>query len=388
VKLSSLPALSAALLCVQMIGDENLREDRQRTEGGIIKHRLARLQEGGPSPAGRFAFTNWRLWNKDDPVVQAELLGPVTTQMSKANGTNRVDAGEKDPGAAQRWKPHTNEEALERLKRISASTQFGNCCFWAWELELAILKQDRETAQRIGAVLASLQRADGRWGLGNAWGKREDDFKERLPEDAESWDVAEAANALLDYGEIFGDATFLPHARKAAAYLKTCIRYAGGKPYLPHMAECNNRLQPHSTICTALLFSRIPEYKDLARELHHSGVAMNFFRLVPHEDLKTLDPPLRGPEVNDFEKVQIGYYLQLVGDAAGSSIMSRYWKLSDFNSRRGAAYLVLAYAKLGQWDKARHFADLMRNFQPRQGYEYALLDIIDYVNTTSPGKQR
>ena len=265
---------------------------------------------------------------------------------------------------------------------------FGHCCFWAWELELAILKNDRDMAQRIALILGGLQRSDGRWGLGDAWGRGKIDFKHRGPEDAESWDVAEAACALLDYGETFGDATFLPHVRKAAAYLKTCIRYAGGKPYLPHMAECNNLLQPHSTINTALLFSRLPEYKNLAKELHRSGVAMNFFRLTPHEDLQTVDPPRLGQEVNDFEKAQIGYYLHLMDDPAGSRLMARYWTLSDFNHPRGGAYLVLAYAKLGQWDKARHFAEVMKDYQPKRGYEYALRDIIDYVNETAASQER
>lgn len=292
-----------------------------------------------------------------------------------------ADNAQADPAAAQRWKPGTSEEAIERLQRISASTEFGHCCFWAWELELAILKGDRDVAQRIARILAGLQRADGRWGLGNDWVTRPTDFKQRTAEDAESWDVAEAACALLDYGETFGDGTFLPNVQKAAAYLKTCIRHAGGKPYLPHMAECNNVLQPHSTINAALLFSRLPEYKNLAKDLHDSGVAMNFFRLVPHEDRKTLDPPLQGPEVSDFEKVQIGYYLHLMGDPAGSGLMDRYQKRSDFNHARGAAYQVLAYARLGQWQKARHFAEMMKDYQPRQGYEYALRDIIDWVNS-------
>ncbi len=298
--------------------------------------------------------------------------------------SSKPTSAESDPVAAQRWQPRTNEEAIQRLQRISASTEFGHCCFWAWELELALLKKDRDMAQRIATVLAGLQRPDGRWGLGNPWGRRPLDFKERLPEDAETWDVAEAANALLDYGEVYNDTTFLPVVRKAAAYLKTCIRYSGGKPYLPHMAECNHVLQPHSTINAALLFSRLPEYKELTGSLRASGVAMNFFRLTPQADRITLDPPNVGPKVSDFEQAQVGYYLHLMGDPEGDRILARYRKRSDFNYRLGAAYIVLPLARLGRWAEARNFAAEMKDYNPRLGYEYPLRDIIDFVNAKFP----
>lgn len=311
------------------------------------------------------------------------LLALVSAGAVAAAAESKAVAVESDPAAAQRWKPRTTAEAIERLQRISASTEFGHCCFWAWELELALLKNNRELGQRIAEILAGLQREDGRWGLGNPWGRRPVDFKERLPEDAESWDVAEAANALLDYSEAFGDATFLPCVRKAAAYLKTCIRYSGGKPYLPHMAECNNVLQPHSTINAALLFSRVPAYQDLVADLCASGIAMNFYRLNPQPDLKTLDPPNIGPKVSDFEQAQVGYYLHLMRHPDGSRILARYRKPADFNTRRGAAYMVLIQAKLGWWPEARDFAAELKDYSPRTGYEYALRDIIDFVNARS-----
>jgi hypothetical protein len=296
----------------------------------------------------------------------------------------RVSERAKDPVAAQSWKPHNARESIQRLRRISAATKFSSCCFWAWELELAIIEKDQEVARRIAVILGRLQRPDGRWGLGTDWKMSEDDFKERLAEDAESWDVAEAANALLDYSEVFGDRTAVPYARKAAEYLKKSVRYSGGKPYLPHMAECNNILQPHSTINAALLFSRLPEFKELARELHDSGVSMRFRRFLPQGDHKTLDPPLIGAEeVSDFEKIQIGYYLLLMNDHLGGEILAQFQNLSEINEPRGAAYLVLAYAKLGQWDKAQKFAGLMVQYLPKNGYDYALKDIIDYVNAAS-----
>jgi hypothetical protein len=296
----------------------------------------------------------------------------------------RASEPANDPAEAQAWKPRNARETIQRLQRISASTKFSSCCFWAWELELAIIRNDQDVARRIAMILGRLQKPDGRWGLGTDWKMSEDDFKERLAEDAESWDVAEAANALLDYSEAFGDQTAVPYARKAAEYLKKSIRYSGGKPYLPHMAECNNILQPHSTINAALLFSRLPEFRDLARELHDSGVSMRFRRFLPQSDHKTLDPPLIGAEeVSDFEKVQIGYYLLLMNDHLGGEILARFQNLSDINEPRGGAYLVLAYAKLGQWGKAQKFACLMIDYRPKIGYEYALKDIIDYVNAAS-----
>ena len=41
------------------------------------------LKAGQPSPTGRFTFTSWRLWKKDDPLVESGLLGPVTLQSGK-----------------------------------------------------------------------------------------------------------------------------------------------------------------------------------------------------------------------------------------------------------------------------------------------------------------
>ena len=38
------------------------------------------LLEGKPSPTGRFTFTSWRLWKKNDALVESGLLGPVTLQ--------------------------------------------------------------------------------------------------------------------------------------------------------------------------------------------------------------------------------------------------------------------------------------------------------------------
>ncbi len=32
---------------------------------------------------GRYTFTSWQLWKKDDPLVESGLLGPVTLQTAE-----------------------------------------------------------------------------------------------------------------------------------------------------------------------------------------------------------------------------------------------------------------------------------------------------------------
>lgn len=62
----------------RMIGDEQLPEDSERYQEGNLKEWPQWLQEGKPSPSGRYAFTTWRLWPKDAPLKESGLLGPVT----------------------------------------------------------------------------------------------------------------------------------------------------------------------------------------------------------------------------------------------------------------------------------------------------------------------
>ena len=67
----------------RMIGDEQLPEDSARTPDGNLKEWPPWFNEGKPSPTGRYSFTSWRLWQKDSPLVESGLLGPVklrTTQ--------------------------------------------------------------------------------------------------------------------------------------------------------------------------------------------------------------------------------------------------------------------------------------------------------------------
>ncbi|MFA6564781.1 MAG: glycosyl hydrolase [Verrucomicrobiia bacterium] len=62
----------------RMIGDEQLPEDSDRNPSGNLKSWPAWLAEGKPSPTGRYTFSSWRLWKKDDPLIESGLLGPVT----------------------------------------------------------------------------------------------------------------------------------------------------------------------------------------------------------------------------------------------------------------------------------------------------------------------
>ncbi len=62
----------------RLIGDEQLPEDSERNPDGTLKAWPRWLLEGQPSPAGRFTFTSWRLWKKDEALLPSGLLGPVT----------------------------------------------------------------------------------------------------------------------------------------------------------------------------------------------------------------------------------------------------------------------------------------------------------------------
>ena len=72
----------------RLIGDEQLPEDSERNDNGTLKQWPQWLLDGRPSPTGRLTFTSWRLWKKDEPLLESGLLGPVTlrtTQMIPLN---------------------------------------------------------------------------------------------------------------------------------------------------------------------------------------------------------------------------------------------------------------------------------------------------------------
>jgi hypothetical protein len=70
------------LLVNRMIGDEFLPEDSERNKDGTLKNMKwpPWLEEGKPSPTGRFTFSTWRGWKKEDPLQESGLLGPVTVR--------------------------------------------------------------------------------------------------------------------------------------------------------------------------------------------------------------------------------------------------------------------------------------------------------------------
>jgi hypothetical protein len=61
----------------RMIGDEQLPEDSERYPKGSLKSWPEWVNEGKPSPTGRYTFTSYRLWTKDAPLQDSGLLGPV-----------------------------------------------------------------------------------------------------------------------------------------------------------------------------------------------------------------------------------------------------------------------------------------------------------------------
>jgi hypothetical protein len=66
----------------RLIGDEQLPEDSDRNPSGNLKEWPAWVAAGKPSPTGRYSFTSWRLWKKDDPLVPSGLIGPVKLELS------------------------------------------------------------------------------------------------------------------------------------------------------------------------------------------------------------------------------------------------------------------------------------------------------------------
>jgi hypothetical protein len=61
----------------RLIGDEQMPEDSEREPNGTLKRWPQWLLDGKPSSAGRYTFSMWRLWKKNDPLLDSGLLGPV-----------------------------------------------------------------------------------------------------------------------------------------------------------------------------------------------------------------------------------------------------------------------------------------------------------------------
>lgn len=67
----------------RMIGDEQLSEDCLRNPNGTLQEWPQWLNEGKPSPTGRYTFTSWKLWPEDAPLQPSGLLGPVTIRTAE-----------------------------------------------------------------------------------------------------------------------------------------------------------------------------------------------------------------------------------------------------------------------------------------------------------------
>lgn len=66
----------------RMIGDQLLPEDCDRAPAGNLLKWPQWLLDGKPSPTGRFTFTTWQLWNKNDTLAESGLVGPVKLQIA------------------------------------------------------------------------------------------------------------------------------------------------------------------------------------------------------------------------------------------------------------------------------------------------------------------
>jgi hypothetical protein len=61
----------------RLIGDEQLPADCDYSPGGPLRAWPEWLLQGQPRPSGRIAFSTWQHWQKDSPLIDSGLLGPV-----------------------------------------------------------------------------------------------------------------------------------------------------------------------------------------------------------------------------------------------------------------------------------------------------------------------
>jgi hypothetical protein len=66
----------------RLIGDEQLPPDCQ-WNGSQLKAWPQWLLDGKPSPTGRFTFATWHFYNKDSPLLESGLIGPVTLRTAE-----------------------------------------------------------------------------------------------------------------------------------------------------------------------------------------------------------------------------------------------------------------------------------------------------------------
>ena len=66
----------------RLIGDEQLAEDRV-WDGKHLKEWPQWVLDGKPSPTGRYTFTTWHHWTKDDALLESGLIGPVMLRVAE-----------------------------------------------------------------------------------------------------------------------------------------------------------------------------------------------------------------------------------------------------------------------------------------------------------------
>lgn len=70
----------------RLIGDQQLPADAERAADGHLLNWPQWLLDGKASPTGRFTFTTWELWRKNDALVDSGLIGPVRLRTSVRKG--------------------------------------------------------------------------------------------------------------------------------------------------------------------------------------------------------------------------------------------------------------------------------------------------------------
>jgi hypothetical protein len=66
----------------RLIGDEQLPADCE-WNGAQLKAWPQWLLDGKPSPTGRFTFATWHFYNKDSPLLESGLIGPVVLRTAE-----------------------------------------------------------------------------------------------------------------------------------------------------------------------------------------------------------------------------------------------------------------------------------------------------------------